>query len=61
MSRAHAVMMNDASVAVSDAIAVSRAAIGVALVIALLVGAALSFAAHGDERATPDEIAQLGD
>ncbi len=57
MSRVHAANMNDAS----DAIDASRAAIGVAIVIALLVIAALSFAAHDGAQATPDEIAQFGD
>ena len=57
MSRADAVVMNDAS----GALDAGRAAIGLVVVIALFVVAALSLAAHADEQTAADEIAQLGD
>ncbi len=57
MSRAHAVMTNDTL----DAHDASRVALGLAIVLALFVAAALSFAARSGEQTTPDEIAQFGD
>ncbi len=57
MSKAHAVAGNQAL----DAHEVGRTTVGLAILLALLVVAALSFADHVGEQATSDDVVQFGD
>ncbi len=61
MSTAHAAMTPHALPHALDVHEASRSVLGLAIVLALLVAAAFSFAAHGTGQATPDDVAQLGD
>ncbi len=57
MSKAHVLTRNPAL----DAHEAGRTALGLAILLALLAVAALSFADHLGQQATPDEIVQFGD
>lgn len=61
MSTAHAATTTHPLSHALDLHEASRSVLGLAMVLALVVAAAFSFAAHDSEQTTPDEIAQLGD